>query len=41
MTRIARRPLRRRVREREEGGTTRRPQPLPPGIAARQVAERA
>src|SRR3954468_16584191 len=38
MTRIARLPLRRRVRERDEGGTTSRPQPLPPGKAARQVA---
>src|SRR6476646_5184977 len=40
MTRMARRPLRLRVRERDEGGTTSRPQPLPPGSAARQVAER-
>ena len=40
MTRIARLPLRRRVRERDDGGTTSRPQPLPPGSPARQVAER-
>jgi hypothetical protein len=40
MTRIARLPLRRKVRERDEGGTTSRPQPLPPGSAARQCAER-
>ena len=40
MTRIARLPLRRRLREREEGGTTSRPQPLPPGSAERQCAER-
>ena len=36
MTRIVRLPLRRSVRERDEGGTTSRPQPLPPGSAARQ-----
>src|ERR1051325_1748019 len=40
MPRAVRLPLRRKVREREDGGTTRRPQPLPPGKAARKVVDR-